>query len=79
MKNSPDKFSIGEKGMYKDQNGNERNTSDDKDMGKAPPAKNSPQHAGWADSDSFKNSVDDNARIDRALKEMTSRMATEVS
>lgn len=72
LKNSPEKFTVGEKAMYKKESA-ARNTSDDKDSAKQKP-KNSPKHAGWDDSDSFALSTDDNARIDRALKDLNSQM-----
>lgn len=68
LKNPPEKFIVGEKQMYD----NKRNSSDDK----PPVAKSSPNHKvdGWEDDDQFALSTDDNARMDRALKDLDSLM-----
>lgn len=68
LKNPPEKFTVGEKGMY-----DQRHSSDDKVESKN---SSSPkrQVSGWEDDDEFALSTDDNARMDRALKDLDSLM-----
>lgn len=69
LKNAPEKFAVGEKAMYD----KDRNASDEKPAtGKPSPSR---QVDGWEDDDTFALNTDDNARMDRALKDLDSLMA----
>jgi len=69
LKNPPEKFTVGEKGMYEKSG---RKESDDKDQAQ----KTSPKRKvdGWEDDAEFAMATDDAARMDRALKNIENLM-----